>query len=126
MIDKTNIKTTDWLTKGITDEQIAREKREAINCINDVLNSEYHFDESLGYQLTSDDFEWLEEAKKALEKQIPKRPIEDAYYNEPAVCPNCGGNIANQCDYDYQFQYCHYCGQKLDWRDHSTEKGGKK
>ena len=68
-------------------------KQEAINCINDVLNSEYHFDESLGYQLTSDDFEWLEEAKKALEKQIPKRPIEDAYYNEPAVCPNCGGNI---------------------------------
>lgn len=30
MIDKTNIKTTDWLTKGITKEQIAREKREAI------------------------------------------------------------------------------------------------
>ena len=30
MIDKTNIKTTDWLTKGMTDEQIAREKREAI------------------------------------------------------------------------------------------------
>ena len=30
MIDKTNIKTTDWLTKGLTKEQIAREKREAI------------------------------------------------------------------------------------------------
>ena len=30
MIDKTNIKTTDWLTKGMTKEQIAREKREAI------------------------------------------------------------------------------------------------
>ena len=72
MIDKTNIKTTDWLTKGITDEQIAREKQEAINCINDVLNSEYHFDESLGYQLTSDDFEWLEEAKKHLKSKYRK------------------------------------------------------
>ena len=30
MIDKTNIKTTDWLTKGMTDGQIQKEKREAI------------------------------------------------------------------------------------------------
>ena len=40
--------------------------QEAINCIDDVLNSDYHYDESLGYQLTSDDFEWLEKAKEAL------------------------------------------------------------
>ena len=60
----------------------------------------------------------------ALEKQVPKRPIEDGYYDEPAVCPNCGGNVINQCDNDYQFQCCHYCGQKLDWKDHPTEKGG--
>lgn len=60
----------------------------------------------------------------ALEKQVPKRPIEDGYYDEPAVCPNCGGNVINQCDNDYQFQCCHYCGQKLDWSDHPTEKGG--
>ena len=60
----------------------------------------------------------------ALERQMPKRPIEDGYYDEPAVCPNCGGNVINQCDNDYQFQCCHYCGQKLDWSDHPTEKGG--
>ena len=59
----------------------------------------------------------------ALEKQMPKRPIEDGYYDEPAVCPNCGSNVINQYDNDYQFQYCHFCGQKLDWDDHSTEKG---
>ena len=29
--------------------------KEAIKCIEDVLNSDYHYDESLGYQLTSDD-----------------------------------------------------------------------
>ena len=68
--------------------------------------------------------EAFEMAINALEKQVPKRPIEDGYYDEPAVCPNCGGNVINQCDNDYQFQCCHYCGQKLDWSDHPTEKGG--
>ena len=53
----------------------------------------------------------------ALEKQIPKKPIEDGYYDEPSVCPNCGGNVINQADNDYHFQYCHYCGQALDWGD---------
>ena len=62
---------------------------------------------------------------EALEKQMPKRPIEDGYYDEPAVCPNCGGDVINQCDNNYQFQCCHYCGQKLDWSDHPTEKGGE-
>lgn len=64
-------------------------------------------------------------AVEALEKQVPKRPIEDGYYDEPAVCPNCGCNVINQCDNDYQFQCCHYCGQKLDWNAHPTEKGGE-
>ena len=63
-------------------------------------------------------------AIEALKKQMPKRPIEDGYYDEPAVCPNCGGNVINQCDNDYQFQCCHYCGQRLDWSAHPTEKGG--
>ncbi len=30
MIDKSNIKTTDWLTKGMTDKQIQKEKDKAI------------------------------------------------------------------------------------------------
>ncbi len=60
---------------------------------------------------------------KALEKQVPKRPIEDGYYDEPAVCPNCGSNVINQGDNNCQFQYCHHCKQKLDWSDHPTEKG---
>ena len=28
--------------------------------------------------------------KEALEKQIPKKPIEDGYYDKPCVCPTCG------------------------------------
>ena len=88
--------------------------------------------ENLKYLISGDctnnqmDFiEEIEMAINALEKQVPKRPIEDDYYDEPAVCPNCGGNVINQCDNDYQFQCCHYCRQKLDWRYHPTEKGGE-
>ena len=45
--------------------------KEAIKYIDDVLSSDYHYDETLGYELTSDDIEWLEMAKEALEKQVP-------------------------------------------------------
>jgi hypothetical protein len=37
MIDNTNIKTTDWLTKGMTDEQIQKEKSKAIKQANREL-----------------------------------------------------------------------------------------
>ena len=30
---------------------------ETIQRIDDILSSDYHYDETLGYQLTSDDFE---------------------------------------------------------------------
>lgn len=56
--------------------------------------------------------EALDIAKEAIEKQIPKKPVEEA-----TMCPNCGGNIINQADNDYNFNYCHYCGQKLDWNE---------
>lgn len=59
----------------------------------------------------------LDLATDALEKQIPKKPIEDGYYDLPCVCPNCGSNVANEADNDYQFEYCYHCGQKIDWSD---------
>ena len=63
---------------------------------------------------------------KALEKQLPKKPIEDGYYDEPAVCPNCGCNVVKFVDNYCSVQFCHFCGQKLDLSDHPTEKGGVK
>ena len=54
---------------------------------------------------------------EALEKQIPKKPIEDGYYDEPCVCPNCGSNVINEADNDYLFKHCYHCGQALDWSD---------
>lgn len=95
---------------------------EAIERIDEVLDSEYNYDETLGYQLTSDDFEWLETAKHALEKQIPAKPdyYADGYADgvlayDYAKCPVCGK------DYEYGInewgcEYCS-CGKKLDWSD---------
>lgn len=68
--------------------------------------------------------EALDMAVEALEKQVPKRPIEDGYYDEPAVCPNCGESIIKLLDNNYPIQYCICCGQALDFTDHPTEKGG--
>lgn len=53
-------------------------------------------------------------ACKALEKQIPKKPIkakEHIMYSMCYICPNCqkdfsGTGIAS---------YCYHCGQALDW-----------
>lgn len=45
----------------------------AIAAIDDVLSSTVNYDESLEYQLTSYDIDWLEEAKKALQSQDDKK-----------------------------------------------------
>ena len=43
---------------------------------------------------------------KALEKQIPKKPVDKIMYLE---CPACGDVGILDCG------YCPVCGQKLDW-----------
>lgn len=93
---------------------------EAIKKIYDVLSSDYHYDETLGYNLTSDDFEWLEKAKQALEKQIPKKPKErhsikfrDCYND--GECPVCEATYSD-CLSDTPL-YCSQCGQRFDWGD---------
>ena len=57
-------------------------------------------------------------AIKALEKQIPKRPIIEPY--NPALCPSCGRELSDfECDGCYThwkgLKMCE-CGQVLDWR----------
>lgn len=87
--------------------------KEAIKCIDDVMDSTYNYDETIDYQLTSDDFDWLEKAKEALEKQIPKNPITTKDGNKSCSCGLVvqTGYIRN-CLY-----YCDNCGQAIDWSD---------
>ena len=90
---------------------------EAIRNIDEVLSSECHYDETLEYQLTSFDFEWLEKSKQALEKQIPKAPIQNRKerirYTSAYSCPCCGRGFAGTGIADY----CYHCGQALRWGD---------
>lgn len=57
-------------------------------------------------------------ALKALEKQIPKKPIERFTGNEYVCeCPICHGLTDTPKEVVIQsIQYCSWCGQKLDWR----------
>jgi predicted RNA-binding Zn-ribbon protein involved in translation (DUF1610 family) len=57
-------------------------------------------------------------AVEALEKQIPKKPMEveereetDFYYLA-FMCPNCGEAVIGQ---PYRPNNCKHCGQRLDW-----------
>lgn len=96
--------------------------QEAIKNIDDILDSPYLFDESIDYQLTTDDIECLEMAKEALEKQIPKKPTKNnpicyektkdgiEHFAYDYFCPDCNKQIkATE-------HHCH-CGQALDWSD---------
>lgn len=51
----------------------------------------------------------------ALEKQIPKKPlnIESAYNGDYGDCPICKKSVSDFSDY----RICHSCGQALDWSD---------
>lgn len=61
----------------------------------------------------------LEVVIKALEKQIPKKPLVEAW--SPALCPCCNAELSESIGDGY---YKHYkglkicdCGQSLDWSE---------
>lgn len=57
----------------------------------------------------------LEVADKAVQKQIPQKPVktdnEGLRYTDAYRCPACGGNFAGTGI----AEYCYHCGQALDW-----------
>lgn len=69
------------------------------------------------------DSEYMELAKqmgaKALEKQIPKKPLENRY--PWCVCPACAGSVYVEKVQEHiqnnENTYCEHCGQALDWSD---------
>ena len=75
-------------------------------------------DENNDCKFTEDDYKANEMAIQALEKQIPKKPINyDKHYYK---CPCCNEDL--EIDDDMLFIYdeeppkfCIKCGQKLDW-----------
>ena len=67
---------------------------------------------------TKDFIEFVNMAIKALEKQIPKKPIPSYGINNTInsyKCPTCDNNYLGGGEYRYDC--CEDCGQKLDWSD---------
>ena len=62
----------------------------------------------------SEKFAALNVALEAIDKQIPKQPIEKS----PWVyhCPNCDSQKIEDVFIE-RFRYCRDCGQALDWSD---------
>lgn len=69
--------------------------------------------------MTAEQDKALDIAQKALEKQIPKKGIMIGdNYSSVLSCPNCRKPIVNVWNIaKYEPNYCHYCGQALDWSD---------
>lgn len=71
----------------------------------------------------------LQTIKKALEKKIPKKPLEQKYgfcdlvgfFYVRLVCPECKQPVAQYSKKkEYKPRYCHNCGQALDWSDNNA------
>ena len=48
----------------------------------------------------------------ALEKQVPKKPLEETKFYGNGKCPTCGAVFM-----DKSTKYCGNCGQALDWEE---------
>ena len=73
-----------------------------------------------GKSITKDGIiECRETCHKALEKQIPRKPIENRY--PWVICPACGGSVyidkVQEHIRNNENTYCEHCGQALDWSD---------
>ena len=82
--------------------------QEALKLLNDMEFAEK-------YQGKQEYTDMLLLCKKALEKQIPKKPILDTIFPSGVkwyLCPTCNHNGIEKVGC-----YCHNCGQALDWSD---------
>lgn len=56
---------------------------------------------------------------EALEKQIPKKPINATGYYRDNKCPSCGKPIKSGkgSSSHYRNDWCNKCGQAIDWNE---------
>ena len=87
-------------------------REEAVSNLKMILEEVTETDEAICY-VTSNDAEALILAIKALEKQVPKKPI-DNIEQEWFECPTCGKVVVTY--YDGKRHHCE-CGQSLKWED---------
>ena len=90
--------------------------QEAINDLKVILSEITECEESICY-ITDVDAEPLRLAIKALERQIPKKPV---YGAANIKCPNCGATLLYYF-HSFKIDYCDECGQRLDWSEENDE-----
>ena len=57
----------------------------------------------------------VEECRAAVERQIPDKPQKVLLsYGTGYECKQCGNELSVNA---FNGEYCHWCGQKLDWSD---------
>lgn len=69
--------------------------------------------------MTEEDFEHI---KTAVEKQKAKKVTHEATLYKCCTCPNCKNVVDEfkkwgESTVRIQYQYCYFCGQKLDWEE---------
>ena len=90
--------------------------QEAVNDLKVILSEITECEESICY-ITDVDAEPLRLAIKALERQIPKKPV---YGAANIKCANCGATLLYYF-YSFKIDYCDECGQRLDWSEENDE-----
>lgn len=56
----------------------------------------------------------LQECRKAMEKQKPKKVIDNTAFG---TCPSCHNEFNSELVNEYNMKYCIYCGQAIDRRE---------
>jgi hypothetical protein len=94
--------------------------QEAIKILTKINVGKVTIRESVGIEFSYDkeQINALYMAIEALEKQIPKKPIENE--RDWAVCKNCGGSISKDNIFEHivdrDITFCEHCGQAVDWQ----------
>lgn len=102
-------------------ERLIENETEAIECLKSNKPTS-------GYVMLQ---ESIDMAIKALEKQIPKKPVHDGCFDSEGIwhewkgvngrpydlCPNCNTNLCCEMPYDNKPKYCKHCGQRLDFKE---------
>ena len=81
-----------------------------------ISNTHIQFGRNNGKTVFNDS---LSMAIKAIDKQIPQKPLEVVY--PWAMCPSCSGSVSLENVQEYlhnqETSYCEHCGQALDWNE---------
>ena len=92
------------------------------DALREILNRVYRNTDDCEMRISKDCYKLIREA---LEKQIPKKPInEECYY----ICPCCRGDLGVSDDDIFIYElsmptkYCSNCGCVLDWTEVKNER----